>query len=104
MENIQIVSFTDNRQSAVCLRCGCDLNETGSSKFDANYCIYCQNQNTGKYEGSNYDFMHNYLVSVANIIIADRANKEAMDPKEIEDMVDQLIKENTRIIWASCIS
>ncbi len=62
-----------------------------------------QNQITGKFDESNYDKMRDYFVNVVNIIVADRA-KEAIDPKEAEEIAVQLIRENPRILWMSCIS
>ncbi len=102
-DNIRIISSTENKQSEVCLRCGYDLKETTPSKFDVKYCIYCQNQNTGKFEGSNYNKIHDYLVAFINQIVAGRI-KEAMDPEEAEEIAVQLIRENPRIIWMSCLS
>jgi hypothetical protein len=32
----------------ICESCGMPLDEKTTSKFDARYCIYCQNQETGE--------------------------------------------------------
>lgn len=97
------ISSTDKKQSEFCLRCGLDLKEAKPSKFDAKYCVYCQNQKTGKFEESNYNKIRDYLINIVNRIVTERA-KETMDPKEAEEIAVQLIRENPRIISMDCLS
>jgi len=67
----------------VCESCGMPLEAKTTSKFDARYCIYCQDQKTGKLatrEQVREGIMQNYFMA-----------HEKMNRKQAEKATDQMM-------------
>jgi hypothetical protein len=75
-----------------CTLCGCELEASLVSKFNSNYCIYCQNQNSGSLETSDFVYGRNVLVKDYFMKV------HKMDEASATAAAEAIIRENPLII------
>lgn len=75
-----------------CVCCGINLSEVTPSKFDNNYCEYCQDQETGSFEKSKYANVRYFVVKDFFM------NLKGMEKEAAEENAVALIKNNPFVL------
>lgn len=76
-----------------CVHCGIDMVEDAApSKFDSNYCEFCQNQETGAFETSQYRKVFEFVAGTFF------QGMHTMNKKDAEANAEILIKFNPSIL------